>query len=281
MYKQKMKKVLLFSLIASMFMFGCSDDDNGNGGGTPEPTDNLAVTTVKKENQSLAIKFSGTNCPPCGGWGWLMASEIKDGVDAAGGFMTVYGQNFVAELFIIPEATTLQDAWGATGYPHFGANGSVTTVDRSSGVNTAAEKQEIYDRVNTHMDAEVVANTGLNYKIEGDEIKLKYKTTAWSAINAPYLAIYVFEDKVKGNQAGHSEGPNALHKNVFRGEFTAGEGYGSPIEGLAVGTDVSGEMTIDMESDWDADNIGIYAVIYDKEIGGYSFVNLAKGNKVD
>ena len=277
-----MKKIFVLSLVASMFLFGCGPDDSQpdpNGGGS---ADKLAVTSVKKENKSLVVKFSGTNCPPCGTWGWTMMSSLVDGVGSEGVTMTAYGQNFVAQLFITDEATTLQNAWGAAGYPHFGANGSVTTEDRSQGVFTQKEEDEIYGRVNDHAAASVTANTTLNYEIVDGKINMKYMTTAWGDITGtPYLAIYVIEDKVKGNQAGHSEGANAIHKKVLRAEVTDGKGYGSEVEGLAVGTDVSGEATFELDSDWDTDNIIVAPVMYSKVGTKYEFVNASFGTLVE
>jgi len=277
-----MKKIFVLSLIASAFLFGCSDTATtpatGTGGGS---ADKLAISDVTEENNSFVVKFSGTNCGPCGGWGWTMASSLKDGVEGSGEYMTAYGQNFVAGLYVIEAATTLQDAWGATGYPHFGANGSVTTIPRTSGVNTTAEEDEIYERVNAHAAADVVANTTVKYEIVDGVMNMKYKTTAWSDLSAPYLAIYVLEDKVKGYQAGHSEGNNALHKNILRKEVTSDAGYGSQIEGLAVGTDVSGEATIDIDADWDESHIKVIAVMYNKVGTKYNFVNLSAATLVE
>ncbi|PCJ66053.1 MAG: hypothetical protein COA58_08240 [Bacteroidetes bacterium] len=277
-----MKKIFVLSLVASMFLFGCGPDDTttdpDNGGGS---TDKLAVTAVTKENKSLVVKYSGTNCPPCGTWGWAMMAELVDAVEGEAVAMTAYGQNFVAENYIISEATTLQNAWGATGYPHFGANGSVTSIDRGSGVNTTAEKDEIYQRVNDHKAADVVANTTLNYEIVDGKINMKYLSQAYSAVDAPYLAIYVLENKVKGYQSGHSEGNGALHKFVLRAEATGGKGYGSSIDGLNVGSTVSGEATLDIDSDWDESHLTIGVVMYNKVGTKYEFVNASLGNLVE
>ena len=278
-----MKKIFVLSLIASAFLFGCSDDaatttPAGSGGGSG---DKLAVTSVMKENNSFAVKFSGTNCPPCGTWGWTMAASLKSGIEGSGEYMTAYGQNFVAGLYVIEAATTLQDAWGAAGYPHFGANGSVTSLDRSAGVNTTGEEDEIYERVNTHAAADVVANTTVKYEIVDGTMNLKYMTEAYSDLSSPYLALYVLEDKVEGYQSGHSEGNGALHKNVLRKEITNDAGYGSPIEGLAVGTNVSGEASFELDSDWDESHIKVIAVMYNKVGTNYSFVNLSTATLVE
>jgi hypothetical protein len=207
--------------------------------------------------------------------------ELVESMEGNGFAMTAYGQNFVAKNYIIGAATTLQNAWGAAGYPHFGANGSVTTVDRSSGVNTTAEKDEIYTRVNDHAAASVVANTTLKYEVVDGKINMKYMTEAYESISSPYMAIYVLENKVKGYQAGHSDGNNALHKYVLRAEATSGEGYGTAVDGLSVGTTVSGEMTIDVDSDWDADHLSIGVAMYNKAGTKYEFVNASTGTKVN
>jgi hypothetical protein len=281
-----MKKIFVLGLIASAFLFGCSDDTttttpttgSGSGGGSE---DNLAVTDVMKENNSFAVKFSGTNCPPCGGWGWTMASSLKSGIEGSGEYITAYGSNPYAALLIADEATTLQNAWGAAGYPHFGANGSVTDIPRPGSVNVAAEEAQIFERVNDHAAADVVANTTVKYEIVDGVMNMKYKTAAWSDLSSPYLAIYIVEDKVKAYQAGHSEGNDALHKNVLRKEITAEAGYGSPIEGLAVGTDVSGEASFELDSDWDESHIKVIAVMYNRVGTKYTFVNLSTATLVE
>ena len=207
-------------------------------------------------------------------------ASLVDGAGTEAVTMTAYGQNFVAQLFITDEATTLQNAWGAAGYPHFGANGSVTSVARTSGVNTAAEKQEIFDRVNDHKSASVMANTGLKYEIVDGKINMKYKTKAFSEMNGEnYLAVYVVEHKVVGAQSGHSETPNTEHKHILRKEVS-GNGYGVSIGSMSANQEVSGESTVEMGSGWNADNIEIITALYTKDGSSYKFVNSSRGELV-
>lgn len=272
-----MKKLSLLILMSALVFAGCSDkgtdDPDPNGSGT-----DLTVSSVAKENHSFVLKFSGTNCPPCGTWGWTMSNDLQFGLGDAGGYSVAYGQNFVAQLFITPEATTLQNSWGASGYPHFGANGSVTNEDRSQGVYVQKEKDEIFGRVNDHAAATVVANAGLNYTIADGQIKMKWKTKAFEALSGAYLAVYIIEDEVEGYQAGHPDGI-VDHHLVLRKEVTAGEGYGSSLGALSANQEVEGEATIDVDEDWNADHISVYAVVYNKVGTAYNFVNLAFGNK--
>jgi len=271
-----MKKLLLFTVAASLFMFSCKDE-----GSTTEPGgsgDPLAVADVSQKNTSFIVKFSGTNCPPCGTWGWSMFSDIISGVGDDGVFMTNYGQNFVAQLFIIDEATTLQNDYGITGYPSFGANGEAKLDRGSSGVNTAGEKQMVYDAVNDHADAAVKINTGLNFQIADGKINIKYKTKAFEALSGTNkLAILVLENKVVGYQAGHSEGNNAVHKHVWRAAVDGT--YGKEIGALTAGQEVEGEATVDLDPSWDTENIEVVAIMYEKKGTKHNFLNAAHGVK--
>ena len=272
-----MKKIFLFSLVASLFLFGCGPDEGGSGT-TPEPVDKLAITTVKKENKSLAIKFSGTRCGPCGSWGWSTSNNISNGISASGSFMKCFGDNFVAQLFITPEGTELQNSYNIRSFPTFMANGVIATAPN----NLISElEQSVYDEVNRFQAAEVKANTALKYTIEDGKLTAKYKSTAWAEVDAPYLAIYVLEDNLVGSQSGHPDGANTVHKSVMRAELTAGAAYGSAIQGLAVGTDVDGELSVDLDMIQDTDNAKIYVVMYNKGNNGYEFVNFSEGEKVD
>lgn len=276
-----MKKLLSLAIIASLFLVACGSDDSEPAAQKQEQAGPMDVTTVKKENQSMVVKFSGTNCPPCGTWGWSTMETLVSDVKGEGFAMTAYGQNFVARNYIISAATTLQDAWGASGYPHFGANGSLTTVPRSGSVNVAAEIQEIQDRISDHSSAEVKANTTLKYEIVDGKITMNYRSAAFTSVSNPYLAIYVLENKVEGFQAGHPDSEKALHKYVLRAEATAGAGYGSEIEGLSVGNDVSGSVSIDVDGEWNADNLSIGVVMYSKDGDTYNFINASQGELVE
>lgn len=275
-----MKKVLLLLAISSsMFFYSCNDGGNVED---PNPTskDKLEVGVVAQENNSLVIKFSGSNCPPCGGWGWTFMSDLITGTQGKANCMTAYGQNFVAKLFIIPEATTLQNAWKATGYPHFGANGSVTTVPRSGSVNTAAEKAEIFARVDAHKTAAVKANTGVKYEIVDGKLRLKYKVKAFEEMSGDnYLAIYILEHEVVGYQAGNPDGNNTKHKHILRKEIS-GDGYGKSIGAISAGKEVSGDFEMELPVEWNTEKLEVVTALYVKEGTKFTFTNSSRGELV-
>ena len=276
-----MKKLFLLTLISGVFLFSCKDEEPGgttNNGGSSDP---LAVGAVAESNASYIVKFTGTNCPPCGGWGWAMFSELTRNVGADGVYSSAYSQNPFAALFITPDATTLDGNYGAagsgSGYPTFAANGESKLARSSQGVNTTEEKNMIYNAVNEHADAEVSVNTGLNWMVEDGKVKIKYKTKAFKATDDVYLAILIQENKVVGNQAGHSEGQFAEHKHVLR---TAVDGaFGESLGNLSAGQEVEGEAEVSVNSEWNPDNLEVIAIMNSKSGTKYTFLNAALGSK--
>lgn len=271
-----MKKILLLLTIsASLFLISCKDNNKKEN---PAPIkDKLEVSDVPKINNSLVVKFSGTNCPPCGGWGWSFMTDLIAGTEGKANCMTVYGQNFVAKLYVIPEATTIQNAWKAVSYPHYGANGSVTNEPRSTTVNINAEKAEIFARVDAHKAAAVKANTGVNYEIVDGKLRMKYKVKAFEEMGGDnYLAIYLLEHEVVGYQAGHPDGNNTKHKHILRKEISD-EGYGKSIGALANGGEVTGDFEMTLPVDWNPEKLEVVTALYVKNGTTYTFTNSSRG----
>lgn len=275
-----MKKILLLTIVSlSLFVVSCNDKKVEDP--KPAATDKMAIADVPKENNSLVVKFSGTNCPPCGGWGWTFMTDLITGTEGKANAMTVYGQNFVAKLFIIPEATTLQDAWKAKSYPHFGANGSVTNEPRTSTVNVNNEKAEIFARVDAHKAAPVKANTAMKYEIVDGKLRLKYKVKAFEEMSGDnYLAIYILENEVVGYQAGHADGNNTKHKHILRKELS-GQGYGKSIGSMTSGQELSGDYEFELPADWNKEKLEIVSALYVKNGTNYTFTNSSRGVLVE
>jgi hypothetical protein len=274
-----MKKLFLLTLISGVFLFSCKDEEPGgttNGGGSSDP---LAVGAVAETNTSYIVKFTGTNCPPCGSWGWAMFTEFLNNVGVDGVYSAAYSDNFVAALFITNEATSMDGAYGAaasgSGYPTFAANGE-SKLSRAGGqVNTTNEKQMVYDAVNNHAGAAVKINTGLNWMVEDGKIKIKYKTKAFEAVSGAHLAIFIQENGVVGNQAGHSEGQFATHKHVLRKSVDGA--FGKSLGDLTAGQEVEGEAEVQLGAEWNGDNIEVIAIMNSKSGTNYTFLNAALG----
>lgn len=284
-----MKKLLILSIAASFFLAACGDStkkDDPTTNGTGTNSDPIANLSVEQTNSSFVAKFTGTNCPPCGSWGWTAFADIIDGTPNSA-HVACYSQNFVAKYFITPEATALDEKYGVTGYPTFGVNGQAQLARSSSGVNVAKEIQMCKDAAAAHENGEVAINTAISYKFEDGKIKFFYKTKAFKDMpENNYLAIYVVENKVVGYQAGNADGANTQHKHVLRKGVNGV--WGIELGAMTQGQEITGseEMEIGQDpnfgTDWNTDNIEVIGVMRYK-VGSaaiYEFANACEGEKI-
>jgi hypothetical protein len=273
-----MKKLLSLFLISSMFFVACSDDTAPptDGGGTTDP---FSISDVAKKNTSFVVKHTGTKCPPCGSWGWDMFAEFIDNIGDDAVYMAPYSY---PGIWIIPAATQLASVNGVKGYPTFAANNEAQlSAARAQGkVNTAEEKQMVYDVVNAFVDAPVLANTALIYKIEDGAIQIKYKAKAFQDLTGTtQVAIYLLENKVVGEQSGHPDGNEAVHKHVMR-KAVGDKVWGESITTLASGEEYDSEEMIILDSAWDESHLEIVVVMYSKKGTNYTFINASKGTLI-
>lgn len=278
-----MKKIFLSLIVLTLAFAGCkkSEDTAPTGGG------DAGGITVAEVNTAMVIKHTGSRCPPCGAWGWVANEDIISTNKGKAGFMSAYGQNFVAQLFINASATALQSHTGSTGYPTWSANGEKQTDRAGGGVNVNSEKAMVEKVVTDHKAAAVVANTGFTTSIAGDVLTIDTRTKFFAAASGQYnLAVYVLEDGVVGAQSGHASTPNVAHHHVLRGTAMA-EGSTSVdvlagmkiAEGtIAAGATYDQKFTFDI-SGYDKSNIEVITVIWKKDLGSLDFVNAATDQK--
>lgn len=274
-----MKKVLLSIFTIMLVISACKKTEN-----TPEPTANNnepntggnnepQEIVVPEVNISMVTKVTGSLCGPCGSWGWIMFEDIIATNKDRAFFVAAYSDNFVAKLFITPEAETMENAWGVTGFPTFVANG-VAQPDRASGVNTAVE---------AHANGEVFVNSGLRTSIEDDVMTIETKTKFFKDVGGDvYLAVYLMEDKVKGAQTGHPDGANTMHHVVLRkaaklegaaSAETWGYQIGEPGSALTTGgTEIDNKFTVDVAG-YNQDNLSVAVVVWRKIGVRYQYLN--------
>lgn len=275
-----MKKIFLSLIVITLALAGCKKTEETT------PTGGDAGIPVAEVNTGFVIKHTGSRCPPCGAWGWTANEDIINTNKGSAAFVSAYGQNFVAQLFINATATALQTHTKATGYPTFSANG-VAQLDRTNtGVNSTSEKAMVASVVSTHKSAKVVANTGFTTSVAGDVLTINTNTKFFTEAQGQYnLAVYVLEDGVVGAQSGHPNTPNVEHHHVLRGtamlegsssvDVLAGEKI---TEGTtAAGASFAKKFTFDIKG-YDKANIEVIAVIW-KKGSSLDFVNASTDQK--
>lgn len=283
-----MKKIVLVAFTALLAFSACKKDEKSASpnNGTTDTTTNTpppAEITVPEVNIAMVNKVTGSVCPPCGSWGWTTFEDVITTQGKKAAYIGTYSQNFVAKLFITPEASAMNTMWSVNSYPTFVVNGISQTG------NTV---QEIGDKTKAAVakfSTEVVyVNSGFRTSIDGDVMTIETKTKFFNDVNVNgdlYLAVYLTEDKVKGAQSGHPDGENAMHHQVLRGAAKlngapASETFGYKISGgtVAKGTIIDNKFNVNIAG-YNKDNLSVTVVVWRKLGVRYNFVNANTNQK--
>ena len=261
-------------------------DSDGDGLGDPGSTtasctqpigyvdnsDDFVDAPLTQQSMGLVTKMTATWCGPCGSWGWTLWEDIIAEVGEKSVLMSVYSPTS-SEL-----NNTTAAQWGSDfdvqGYPNYCVNGKNRTAYSSSGgIYTSTTKTNAVNASDSTYSTSPVAAAVYSKVISGTTITVNTATQFFSAASGEYyLGVYVIEDGVIEDQSGDA-GAGASHHVVLRGAMD-GNAYGTLLVNGTAGTDVmENTFTMEMESDWVADNITIGLVIWNKVSGSYNFVN--------
>lgn len=271
-----MKKTQLFGLmIASLILLGaCGKEEK-----KPEenlPTDPYSMLTVSEKNTALLIKFTGSRCGPCGGWGWTAFEEMMSTSAGKAVFLHAYDQNFVSQLFITKTAEDWKKTLSLNSWPSFVGNHVLQTARVGQGIDVNQTKVNMADVANAHTNAPVIANTGLIYKTDGDSVTVTTKTKFFKDVSGEYLVgLYISEDKVVGAQSGHPKTPNVEHHFVLRQIDENWSSWGESIStgDVKAGADFKREIAFSVDPVWNKANLYMFTIIWKKVGSKYEFVN--------
>lgn len=265
-----MKKISLMALVVAgaMLLTNCKKEEKK---ATETKSDDIVVA---EQNMSLQNKYTGSNCPPCGSWGWDMFEELIAYNPSKTCNMGTYSQNFVAQNFITQTATDIEkNVGGITGYPTFGVNGKAM-LDRTTTVNITNEKAMCKAEIDRHAAAPVEVNSGykISYDSDNKNMTIKTKTKFFKDMTGDYyIAAYIVEDKALGTQASRSG--VVQHHHVLRGSAN-NMNFGTKITSTTTaGSTFDYTFTSPVNSTWVKENIEIITVIWKKVGTKYNFVN--------
>lgn len=236
---------------------------------------------VEERNRPWIVKHTGTNCSPCGSWGWGMFSELSDrfGEDAVYLAAYAYPEDYVTDL-----AKELSNYNDVQAFPTFSVNNrNILSEARSTGqVNVREERDLAIMRAEGFINDSVIINSAVQGVIQDGKMRIRYKTKAFLevTITPVYVAVYVLENSITGHQLGHPTPDKAVHKHVFRAAMD-GQLWGRNIGALREGDEIGGEAIIPIEEDWNLDNLELIVVTYQKHADTYYFANASKGQLIN
>lgn len=265
-----------FALILSLVLFSCKDQDEKpkkNNDDTNQPPIN---TTMVWNTQQLALllKFTSTGCPGCGSWGNPTFKDLKK----------KYPEETVALAAHIkygdPMITAISEDLGnnrtGTRYtPQLWVNNENGMILSNSSINGTQTIANISNNVEeTFSDSASFSIGGFIQLNDENQVELDYGIIP--KINSEekyYLAAYVLEDNVLYKQASASNNPES-HNYVIRA--SAEGSFGLELESFNSNDTLNFMQKINLQENWNVENIYLAVVLWKKENDRYLFVNGAE-----
>lgn len=212
-------------------------------------------------------KVTATWCPNCGSWGWDFMEEMKemynDGQEAV-----ILGVHFSGNLQN-PTAQWFSDNLKSLGQPVFFVNNEDLNATRNNWSSKIPEIQAKFEEISNEQPGQLLSFASAYINEENEIVANVTKSSSAFGSDEYYLGVYVFENNVEENQSpiGLSSHPNVLRDVIsdnFWGDL-AQEGS----------SDITTEYKMILDSNWDANNVGLVAILWKKVDNDYIIDNSA------
>lgn len=222
---------------------------------------------VPEVQKTLVTKVTATWCPNCGTWGWdYFEYAIEDNSDKAvfvgahhsGGLESAAGSAF-------------SDNFDAPYQPYFYAGNA--DMDVTSG-NTTAKRTELQNIINANAEMAPVANIGFTANLTDEFLTIEAKAKFFQeATGDYYMAVYILEDMIVHNQSSNSS--MAVHPYVMRTSLTDSSFGDVLMNGtIAMDTEFDQSFSLQVNPNWNKDNLVLIGVVWEKVDNTYQFVNV-------
>jgi len=229
---------------------------------------NLQAQNVPEVQQTLITKVTATWCTNCGTWGWSFYEGLsEDNDDKALMLKAHYSGDLQTTI-----GTEMGNNFNISGQPRFIVNN--TDKNANSG-NTNNLRTAIETEVDENFAQSPTVNAGLNVSMANGELTIDVKTKFFEASSGEYYTnVYLVEDNVIANQSGQSTGASTSHQDVVRATAHSSTFGQLVVNGSAeAGMEVNHSYTVDVNSNWDVNNLEFMAVVWSKSGNTYIFEN--------
>ena len=219
---------------------------------------------VPQKQKMLITKITATWCPNCGTSAWDNKKDLIDQYADEAIFLSTHISSS-SDLFSATAREYASNLPNVIGQPLFYINRNKHS--NSSIINAAADMKQ------TIQDQRPLANTGLQMELDGQKLTVQAKTQFFEAANGEYyLSLYIVEDNITAYQA--NRGNSASHSKILRNRVTP-ETFGELLVNGPVEADQTFTLRMSkaLSPNWNADNLEIVAVIWEKRGEDYEFVN--------
>jgi thiol-disulfide isomerase/thioredoxin len=297
-----MKKIFVLSLIASAFLFGCSDDTTtttpkttggGDGGG------GTTGLTVDNTQRSILWYWTATWCGPCGSTGSPLFKQIMDenkGVDIVAIDLHSSNSSRLVPGYIDPVDNTAKVSPAASQIAlSIRPNGYIPlfTLNNEFQGNSSVNVATVNSNIDAHNAKDATVGVAASASADGNTITVKTKTKFFEETSGDYhISVLLLEkDVIAPQQVGGTLVNNFAHKQVVRASVVGGSletQQGISNDAIASGsisadTEVEGEYTLEWEkvnmptgfASWDFDkaNTSVVVVIWKKNGNIFDTVN--------
>ncbi len=228
-----------------------------------------------QQKSSVVTKVTATWCSNCGTWGWDYFAELK----------SIYNNNPKATLLGVHHSGDLKNPiseWFTNNLdfiyqPQFYHNNTDLDVTRNNWMAKVNElNQLVDDNYAQQADTEL---SFVNAYVENNDIVCNVNLTKnTTSTEDQYLAIYVYENNVENYQSSRGV---SLHPNVLR-EVISDNYYGNSLSDInPTGADnLSINYVKSLNPIWNTNNIGLLALLWEKEGNTYNMKNSVSINGI-
>lgn len=220
----------------------------------------------------IVSKVTATWCPNCGSWGWDYMEALKE--EFEDGTALLLGVHHSGNLEN-PVSDWLSKNLKNSYQPQFFVNNQQLSVGSGNWPSKVEEMRNRVDAVRNEM-----ANSAFNFNnafVNGNnEIEVSLNVEPLNKSEGDYyIGIYIYENNVIESQS--QQGANAMHPNVLRDVMSDNFWGDSFMMGT---TNISKSYSLD-NVDWNQDNLGVVAIMWEKVGDDYVVDNTRFTNSLD